>query len=225
MNLEKLVDRVLSELGLTYLDTLSKNSRILCVDAIYALILEETMKDAASLLEVSENSLEQTLRRHFKTYCNKDSNTKWSIFLLSLVQYKKCTKCNNILPFSEFSTNLSTSTSKSTICKVCDSKKAKIYREHNTEICINRSKLHYLDNKSDYLARNASRRALKIKATPSWADLLAIKEVYRSCPTNYHVDHIIPLRGDLVCGLHVENNLQHLPAVENLRKTNKFTGE
>ena len=60
--------------------------------------------------------------------------------------------------------------------------------------------------------------------TPAWADLDAIKFFYECCPKGFHVDHIIPLHGKLISGLHVENNLQWLPAGDNVRKSNKFTG-
>jgi hypothetical protein len=69
------------------------------------------------------------------------------------------------------------------------------------------------------------RRAKLKKATPSWANLDKIKEIYLNCPKGYHVDHIIPLNGVNVSGLHIENNLQYLLAADNLKKSNKIIKE
>jgi len=77
---------------------------------------------------------------------------------------------------------------------------------------VRRQKLHY----------TSIRKADRIKATPSWADLDAIKEIYYNRPEGYVVDHIIPLQGKNVCGLHVEDNLQYLTHEENMSKSNKF---
>lgn len=60
------------------------------------------------------------------------------------------------------------------------------------------------------------------RATPKWANKKAILEFYKKRPKGFHVDHIIPINGKNVCGLHVQHNLQYLPATENLRKSNKF---
>jgi hypothetical protein len=71
----------------------------------------------------------------------------------------------------------------------------------------------------------AKSRAELRKRIPAWADMNAIREFYKNCPDGYHVDHIIPLRGKTVCGLHVLNNLQYLPASENQRKFNKLEAQ
>lgn len=70
-------------------------------------------------------------------------------------------------------------------------------------------------------ALSAERRALKKRAAPSWCDDASVREFYRECPSGHHVDHIIPLNGDNMCGLHVLANLQYLPAQNNLEKSNK----
>lgn len=66
------------------------------------------------------------------------------------------------------------------------------------------------------------RRAFKLNATPKWSDLDAIKYIYSKCPEGFEVDHIVPLINDLVCGLHVPENLQYLTRKENASKGNKF---
>ena len=60
--------------------------------------------------------------------------------------------------------------------------------------------------------------------TPAWANIAMIKEIYKNCPIGYHVDHIFPLRGDTMSGLHVAENLQYLPAKENLKKNKSIKG-
>jgi hypothetical protein len=79
-------------------------------------------------------------------------------------------------------------------------------------------------------ALSAHRNATKMKATPSWANQSAISAIYREAirltrntGVTHEVDHIIPLRSPLVCGLHCEANLQILTSTENRRKGNKFT--
>lgn len=74
-------------------------------------------------------------------------------------------------------------------------------------------------------AISAKRRASKLKATPPWLtaeNIEQIKQFYAGCPKGFEVDHIVPLQGDEVRGLHVPWNLQYLPKVENRRKGNKL---
>lgn len=73
------------------------------------------------------------------------------------------------------------------------------------------------------------RRAARKNRTPPWANLDAIRELYdraawltRRTKKPHHVDHIIPLQGKRVSGLHVAENLRVVPAAENARKYNHF---
>jgi hypothetical protein len=67
--------------------------------------------------------------------------------------------------------------------------------------------------------RGLAAKRLKLR-TPKWADRAAIAQIYRNCPSGMHVDHVVPLNGKHVSGLHVHWNLQYLPAIENIRKAN-----
>lgn len=86
-----------------------------------------------------------------------------------------------------------------------------------------------LSHKGEVAHDAAMRRQAKRNAVASWADIDKIKELYvearrltEETGISHHVDHIIPIRHSLVCGLHVEHNLQIITAHENLTKSNKF---
>jgi hypothetical protein len=113
----------------------------------------------------------------------------------------------------------------------------KLYRLNNEKIIKEKSRNYYIKNaerikkysieyrlKNPHIKRShcAKRRALQLKATPKFANLNKIKEIYKNCPKGYHVDHIVPLQSKVVCGLHVEYNLQYLTKSENSSKSNRF---
>jgi hypothetical protein len=87
-------------------------------------------------------------------------------------------------------------------------------------------------NPDKICARAAKRRASKIQATPPWVsteEFEQIKELYKEAKRlesldgiKRHVDHIIPLQGSTVSGLHILINLQILTETENLNKNNKL---
>lgn len=83
-------------------------------------------------------------------------------------------------------------------------------------------------NPAKYAAKEAHRRFAVRQAIPSWMDNDAVDGMYelsmlfKNVGLDTHVDHIIPLRSNLVCGLHCEANLQLLPASNNTSKGNRW---
>lgn len=99
----------------------------------------------------------------------------------------------------------------------------------NPDLAKANQKRYYQNNKATFIAINSKRRAQELMATPAWANKKAILEFYKSAQCLnmllgewHYVDHIVPLRSKIVCGLHCEANLQILPAAENLKKKNFF---
>lgn len=102
-------------------------------------------------------------------------------------------------------------------------------RELAAEKLKHSRRLYYQTHKAEKAASSKERSLRKKNRSPVWANKFFIDEAYilarvRSLATGieWHVDHIVPIHGELVSGLHVEFNLQVIPSVENIRKSNSF---
>lgn len=106
------------------------------------------------------------------------------------------------------------------------------WKNNNPERAAEIARQSRLCNKGRIVANKAKYRAGKSNRTPAWltaSDLLHIKCKYqlaamlnRSTNEQWHVDHIIPLHGQIVSGLHVPSNLQIITAKENQLKNSKY---
>jgi hypothetical protein len=101
-------------------------------------------------------------------------------------------------------------------CLSCTAESTRQYNEKifNEQPEIFRAKKAYASSK---------RRAGIHCRIPKWANMKVIEQIYANRPKGYHVDHVIPLFGKFVSGLHVETNMQYLPEMENFKKNNKFS--
>lgn len=94
---------------------------------------------------------------------------------------------------------------------------------------VERSRRYQRAHPGKVNAATAARDAARRQRTVAWADPVAIAAVYqqaarvsRCLGVEHHVDHVVPLRGRKVSGLHVQTNLRVLPARLNVRKNNRF---
>lgn len=109
--------------------------------------------------------------------------------------------------------------------------KLRKYREGNLEAARKRELAWRQANPSKVKARKQRYKDSRQQAAPNWltehqyAEMDKFYEEARRLTAStsivHHVDHIVPLNGKTVCGLHVPWNLQVLPAIENIRKSNK----
>jgi len=110
--------------------------------------------------------------------------------------------------------------------------KQKAYHQKNRSVILEKAKVWAKNNWWRFNPHTAKRRADKLKRTPQWLtneDRKTIKNIYKLASDktkqtgiSWHVDHIIPLRGINVSGLHVPSNLCVITAKENRSKHNKW---
>ena len=105
----------------------------------------------------------------------------------------------------------------------------KAWNEANKEKKSATNKVWQQNNSHILNASNARYRAAKARATGPWSNTIEIKEIYAKARRiqedtgiEHHVDHIVPITSDIVCGLHIACNLQILKANDNRSKSNNF---
>lgn len=100
---------------------------------------------------------------------------------------------------------------------------SKAYRLANKEKTKEYRRQYVFDNKHLFRLKCADRRAKKKLCTPNWADRESMADIYKEAEyQQMQVDHIVPIRSKLVCGLHWEGNLQLLSQYNNAIKSNKI---
>jgi 5-methylcytosine-specific restriction endonuclease McrA len=162
---------------------------------------------------------------------------------------RKCRKCNEEKPIECYSKHKGAKDGLRNYCKTCSNIETKQYRLKNPERIKELAK-EWRDKNPEYQVNwyrqdidkqrkawrqsyyrrplenrlnEIKRRVTKLNATPKWVDFDAIKDVYIEARyMGLVVDHIVPLRSDKVCGLHVWDNLQLLTKKENNLKGNRY---
>ena len=157
---------------------------------------------------------------------------------------KTCAHCSETKPFDAYHKSVKSKDGLQYWCKSCKkgyvqtpAQKERQYEVAKLWVANNRDKTratvraYKKRNPHVYAALEMKRKASKLQQTPSWLTaqhLQEIENIYwlaRDVSTttgeDYHVDHILPLKGEEVRGLHVPWNLQILPSDLNLKKGNK----
>lgn len=175
------------------------------------LLLDIISKDEYSLIleiQTITGCSKETITRFLKgTFPERDpiKDKKIDKYILSLIGLKQCSSCSGILKFSEFNKNKSKSDGLQSFCYLCSGQ--------------SRVDSYNKDPSKEILKNSIRKRKLVV---PPWQSLEELELFYKNRPLGHHVDHIIPVTHDLVCGLHCVSNLQYLLEYDNLSKSNTF---
>jgi len=198
---------------------------------IWLIINNRTVKQCVTYFQLSQNEITECLKlwgwiseteskwcpqcKRFKHICNfiNDKSNKrfgkmcWCVSCWFNYKTQQYVIDRNKKRFQEIY-----STSEGKKQKLQESKE---YYYRNQENRLSYMRKYYNDHSAEQNARVRFRKLKQKKATPLWADFEIIKLFYKESKrlteetgVLFEVDHIIPLQSNLVCGLHVHNNLQ-----------------
>ena len=163
---------------------------------------------------------------------------------------KKCCRCTKVKSIDDFHRAARSLCGVHSICKACKkiymlnysavgklkiskdkyrrsekgTAKIREYTASEANKVIQKSYRNTPSGKACAVAKLAKYRAILLLAMPDWVDVKEMKAIYKNCSNKLEVDHIIPLQGDTISGLHVPWNTQYLTRAENAKKSNSFDG-
>lgn len=145
---------------------------------------------------------------------------------------KECRVCGDVKPVTEYYKQARNRDGLFHECKKCCTQRRREYYAANPEKQKIKNRIAYEKNKRYYIDKGMMYLKKRRGAMPKWLNekhKFLLEEIYElrdlrteATGITHHVDHIIPLKGDGVCGLHVPWNLQILTAFENRSKGNKY---
>lgn len=149
------------------------------------------------------------------------------------IYMKKCCKCKQVKQFQEFHKNKTTLDGLHYRCKRCNNNANKTWYKNHKDAQKQRVKLWAQQNPDKNTAKSVKYKVSKVNRTPKWLNkkqLSDIQKFYTQAVKlskkhgiSYEVDHIVPLRGKNVSGLHVPWNLRVITSKQNKKKKNSFS--
>lgn len=153
----------------------------------------------------------------------------------AMSHHRRCSKCRQTLPLSAFHHDATASSGFTSACKRCRREQFLLYYAPRAEELREKNRAKMRQCRPNANAAQALWRARALNAVPAWYDVDKVREFYRQAHeltkqtgVPHEVDHIVPLCGmdghgtQIVCGLHVQDNLQVITKDHNVEKGDRL---
>ena len=228
MEHEEIVIKILDQLGWYYDDIARKKHGAFKGwtkgELISLIILYGDGPSISRVFGCGQQAFNRTVKEHLIPIFGplNGGGESWKNTLLNFIQVRYCRQCKVYKEYDHYHKDRSAAYKINYICKECRVSINKYYYKEVPTTKLSHI-ASYSKNKDKIRERLLRAKAHLKLATPIWSETDLISKFYSSRPDGFDVDHIVPLRGRQVCGLHVISNLRYLDSSLNRQKSNKFS--